>query len=84
MGKNQSIKRRNNSRSRFIFRTIIFILTWCALVGIGLYDKDIIGSLHVDYREGEPADKDIYSPFAFTYVNQLETDQKREYERDYP
>lgn len=82
MRKKLQRRQKNSIRSAIFFRCVIFILTGVALVTIALYDKDMMGGRHMDYQEGDPAEKDIYSPFNFTYINEWETNLKRLYEKE--
>ena len=80
--KKRTIAQRNRFRYSFFIKIVIFLAAWVTLIVGAIYDKDVVSSWYTQYQEGEPADKDIYSPFNFSFVNKDETAQKRLYERE--
>ena len=73
---------KNNLTSGLFVRILIFILAWAALVTVAIYDREMVRPWKTIFKEGEPAAKDFYSPYSFTYVNQVETDLKKRYEQE--
>ncbi|MFC1809275.1 HD family phosphohydrolase [Candidatus Omnitrophota bacterium] len=73
---------KNSFSSRILIRLLIFVISWLALVTVAIYDKELVRPWMESYHEGEPSAKDVYSPYSFTYVNELETELKRKYEQD--
>jgi putative nucleotidyltransferase with HDIG domain len=72
----------SNFTSGILLRVAIFVIAWLALITVAIYDKEMVRSWKTVFEEGEPAAKDFYSPYTFTYVNEAETDLKRKYEQE--
>ncbi|MBN1493827.1 MAG: hypothetical protein JW938_06725, partial [Candidatus Omnitrophica bacterium] len=74
--------RRSSFTSGILVRILIFVIAWAAIVAVSIYDRELVRPWKTMFREGEPAAKDFYSPYSFTYVNEVETEQKKRYEQD--
>jgi len=79
--KKEDLKRNNKLSAESFYRFVIFLLSFLIILGILAYDHHNT-EWKLDLAVGDPASKDIFSPFDFTFTDEEKTLKPKQHRSD--
>ncbi len=70
--KREERKRKRNFDAESFYRFLTFLFSFIIIVGVLSYDRDDY-EWKIQVNRGEPASRDVYAPFTFSYVDDEKT-----------